>query len=181
MQSQDCTRRAPSTIQPDRLSRGRERRVRQGESESLSNHLCCCSGAKELASATRRCTGATANLSRVLKCYLILSKACADSLYFSRIFSRLRQQRNTSGNKNGRRGSRRCQRHHHGGQPLVAGGDADYAFLSGQRAHETAENNRCIISKGERIQHACGALRTAVAGVGASSGERHRAKSFQLT
>ncbi len=58
----------------------------------------------------------------------------------------------------------RCQRHHHCGQALVAGGHADHTLAGGQRAHQAAQNDRGIVAIGQaspssRLCLACGRRR----------------------
>ncbi len=77
------------------------------------------------------------------------------------------------------RGPGGSQRHHHGGQSLVAGGDADHAHPGGQGTHQAAQHDGRIIAKGEGVEHAGGALGTAVAGVGAGAGKGNGIEGFQ--
>jgi hypothetical protein len=102
-------------------------------------------------------------------------------LNFSRILARLRQKRDASGDKNGRILSRGCERHHHGGQSLVAGGDADNSLAGWERPHQAAQHNRSIVAKGQRVHHAGCALRAAIAGIGASPGKGNGVQRLQFT
>ena len=154
--------------------------MRQSQPQRLAHHLRRCRGAQELASAARRSAGAATNFGRILQRDLILSKARADGLHLSRILARLRQQGYASGNKNGGLLSRRGQRHHHGRQPLVAGGNAHHALAGGQRAHQAAQHNGRIVAKRQRVQHARCALGAAIAGIGACSRKRNRAQCLQF-
>ena len=52
------------------------------------------------------------------------------------------QQGDAAGNQHAGQIARAGQRHHHGGQALVAGGDADDAAARGQRADQAAEDAR---------------------------------------
>ena len=54
--------RAPGHVEPDRLARGRERRVRQGQAQRLADHLRGRGRAEELAAAAGRRAGAAAQL-----------------------------------------------------------------------------------------------------------------------
>ena len=74
----------------------------------------------------------------------------------------------------------RCQSHHHRGQALIAGGNADDAFAGRQRTDETTQHDGGIVAKRQRIQHAGGALRAAIAGISASAGKGNGAHAFQL-
>ena len=65
--------------------------------------------------------------------------------------------------------------HHHRGKSLVAGGDAEHAAAGGQRPGEPAKEGGGVVAVGQGIEHSGGALRTAVAGVGAIGGERNGA------
>ena len=73
-----------------------------------------------------------------------------------------------------------CQRHHHGGQALIAGGNADDTFAGGQRTDETAQHDGGIVAKRQRVQHAGGALRASIAGVGAGAGKGNGAHLLQF-
>ncbi len=50
----------------------------------------------------------------------------------------------------------------------------------GQRAHQAAQHHRGIVAKRQRVHHAGGALRAAVAGIGAGARERRGAQRLQL-
>ncbi len=79
--------------------------------------------------------------------------------------------------------SRSCsarERHHHGGQTFVAGGDADDAAARGQRTDEPSEDGGRVVAIRQRIEHGGSALAAAVAGIGAVGGEGHGALRFQF-
>ncbi len=105
--------------------------------------------------------------------------ACADGLYLACIFARFGQERDPAGDEDGGQWAGRGQRHHHGGESLVAGGDADHAHPGGQGTHQAAEHDGRVVAKGERVEHAGGALGAAVAGIGAGSGEGNGIEGLQ--
>ena len=70
--------------------------------------------------------------------------------------------------------------HHHGGQALVAGGDAHDAARGGKRARLPSEYLGGVVAIGQGIEHTCGALGSAVARVGAEEGEGDRALLAQF-
>ena len=72
------------------------------------------------------------------------------------------------------------ERHHHRGQSFIAGGYTEYAATRGQRANQAAEDASGIIAIGQRVEHAGGALRAAVARVGAVGREGDGAERFEL-
>ena len=78
------------------------------------------------------------------------------------------------------RSAGRGQRHHHRGQALVAGGDAEHALARGQRAHQAAQHDRGVVAVRQGVHHAGRALRAAVAGIGAGAGERDGVQRLQL-
>ena len=90
------------------------------------------------------------------------------------------EQRDAAGHQHAGQIVHARQRHHHGRQSLVAGGDADDAAARGQRADQAAEDGRGIVAIGQGIEHAGGALRAAVAGVGAVGGEGDGAERLQF-
>ena len=167
-------------VKPDGLAGGRERRVGQRQPERFADNLRGGSGAQKLAASAGRCAGAATHFGGVFERDLLLRKARADGLDFARVFPDLRQKRDAAGNQDGRLLARGSQRHHHGGQALVACGDADDALASGQRAHEAAKNDGGIVAIGQRVEHARGALRAAVAGIGAGSGKGDGAQCLQF-
>ena len=90
------------------------------------------------------------------------------------------KQGDAAGDKDGGQITCGGEGHHHRRQSFVAGGDSQHAGTRGQRAHETAEDDGCVVAEGKRIHHAQRALSAAVARVGAGSGERYGVQSFQL-
>ena len=112
---------------------------------------------------------AATHLGGVLKADLILRKARADGLHLARIFTVLRQQRDTAGNQNARQRSRGSERHHHRRQAFVAGRHAHHALASGKRSHQPSKNNGGIVAIGQRVQHSGRTLRASIARVGAGA------------
>ena len=72
------------------------------------------------------------------------------------------------------------QRHHHGGQPLVAGGDPEDSLAARQRPDQTPENDGRVIAIRQAIHHAGGSLCTAVTGVGNHAGKWDDVEPTQL-
>ena len=85
-----------------------------------------------------------------------------------------------AGHQDARQRARGGERHHHRREALVAGGHADYAAARGQGADEAAEDGGGVVAVGQRIEHPGGALRTAVAGVGAVGRKGDGAERLQL-
>ena len=110
----------------------------------------------------------------------MLRKPCTDGLHLARVLALLGQERYAAGNQDCGLGTRRGQGHHHRRQAFVAGGNAQHAFARGQRTHEPAQHHGRIIAVGQRVHHARGALRAAVAGIGARAGEGCSALRLQL-
>src|SRR5689334_8687899 len=80
LERQESLSRAPRHIEPDRLARRRQRRVRQRETEGLTYHLGCCRGSEKLTSAARRGAGVAGGLGRLLQGDLAVSKARSNRL-----------------------------------------------------------------------------------------------------
>ena len=69
---------------------------------------------------------------------------------------------------------------HHRGQAFVACCDAERAAPGGQRTDQTAEYGRRVVAIRQAVEHRVGALRTAIAGIGAIARERNRARLFEF-
>ena len=63
------------------------------------------------------------------------------------------------------------QRHHHRGQALVAGGDAQHTGANGQRPRQPPQHDCGVVPIRQAVKHARRALRSPVAGVRAESRE----------
>ena len=72
------------------------------------------------------------------------------------------------------------ERHHHGGEAFVAGGDTDDAAARGQGADQAAEDSGGIVAIGQAVEHAGSALGAAVARIGDEARERDRAESGEF-
>ena len=70
--------------------------------------------------------------------------------------------------------------HHHGGQPLVAGGDAEHSLAARQRSNQAAEDDGGIVAIREAVHHAGRPLGPAVARVGDHAGKRDDIEPSQL-
>ncbi len=66
------------------------------------------------------------------------------------------------------------------GSPLSQVATPMHAAARGQRADQAPEDGGRVVAVGQAVEHARGALRAAVARVGAVAGERHRARRLQL-
>ncbi len=177
MQAQQGAGGTARGVEPHRLARRCKRGVRQRKPQRLADNLRRGRGAQKLAASARRRAGAAAHFGGIFERDLLLRKACADGLHFGRVFARLGQQRDPAGHQHRGLRAQRRQRHHHRGQTLVACGHAHDAFARGQRAHQPSQHRCGIVAIGQRVHHACGALRAAVAGIGAGSRERRGAQT----
>ena len=173
-------RRAPGHVEPERLARGRQRRVRQREAQRLADHLRGGGGAEELAAAAGGAAGAAAEVLRLLQRQLAMREARADGLHGARVLAALGWQRDAARHQHAGEIAKRGQRHHHGGQALVAGGHSEHALAGGERAGEATQHDGGVVPVGEAIHHAGGALGAAVAGIGAEAREGDGAQLLQL-
>ena len=171
--------RASGHLLPDRLSRGDERRVRQGETERLGDDLRRGRGAEELAAPPWTGAGAAAQFGRLLKRQLAVRIPRADRLNLSRVFPHAWGERDAPRHDHSRKvlGSREGQ--HHGGQALVAGRHAEHAFPPRQRADESAEDDRRVVAEGKAVHHSGRALGPSVARVRHHPGERRDAEGLE--
>jgi hypothetical protein len=154
--------------------------MRQRHAERLADHLRGRRGAEELASAAGRGAGAAEHIGGILQGHLSAGEARAGRLHFAGVFAIGRLQRDAAGNQDARQRAHGGERHHHRRETFVAGGHADHAAARGQRTDEAAEDAGGIVAVGQRVEHAGGALRAAVAGVGAVGGEGDGAERFEL-
>src|ERR1019366_367627 len=158
----------------------RERGVGQGHAERFADHLGSSRGAEELASSTGSGAGAAEHLGGGFERELAMSEAGAGGLDFAGVFTLFGEQGDAAGDQDAGQRWRAGKSHHHGGQALVAGGDADHGGRGGQRADEAAEDTGGVVAVGQRIEHAGGTLGAAVAGVGAIGGEGDGAERLQF-
>ncbi len=178
--AQHSARGTAGGVEPDGLSGWSERGVREGEAESFGDDLGGGGGSHELAASAGRGAGAAADFRGVFEGDLLLCESCTDGLGFGCVFSALGQQGDAAGDEDGGQITCGGEGHHHRRQSLVAGGDSQHAGARGQRAHEAAEDDGCVVAEGERIHHAQRALGAAIARVGAGSGEGYGVQIFQL-
>ena len=83
----------------------------------------------------------------------------------------LRKEGDSARYEDARISAGRGKRHHHGGESLIARSYPEHAFPRRQRAHQAAKDDSRVVAVSERVEHAVGALRPAVAGVGDGSGK----------
>ncbi len=170
-------RRPAGDVEPDRLTRRREGRMRHGEAERLGDDLRGRRRAEELAAASRRGAGAAAEIGCVLERDEPVGEPRPEGLHGARVLAARRRQRDAAGHDGARQLPERGDRHEHRRQPLVAGSDADDAAPARQRADEPPEDERGVVAIGERVEHPGRALRAAVARVGDMRGERQSAQA----
>ena len=174
------TRRAARHIGPDGMSRRRESGMRQRHSERLADYLRGCGGSQELAPTTGRGAGTAQSVGRGFKGHLPAREPRPGGLDLTCVLAILRQQCDPTRDQHARQIVRARERHHHGGQALVAGGDTQHSAACRQRPDQPAEHGSCVISVRQGIVHAGSALRAAVAGVGAVGREWNGALRRQL-
>ncbi len=102
-----------------------------------------------------------------------MSEAGADRLDLAGVFAVARRQRHAAGNEHAGQVLRARQGHHHRGQPLVAGGDAEHSLAARQRSDQPPEDDRGIVAIRQAVHHPGRPLRAAVARVGNHAGKRH--------
>ena len=174
------TRRAARHVEPDRVARGRERRVAERHAERFADDLRGRRGAEELTAAAGRCAGATAEFGRLLERELAVDEPHANRLHPSGIVAFEREERDAAGDEHAGQVMGRRERHHHGRQPFVAGCHTEDAAPRGERSNQPAEDGRRVVPVGEAVEHRRRALRTAIAGVRAGGGEWNRASPFEF-
>jgi len=179
-QAKDGAGGAKSGVEPDGLAGGSERGVREGQAESFRDDLRGGSGAQELAASSRRSAGSAAEVGGLLEGDLVLGVARADGLDPARVFAVFGKEGDASGDKNAGQWAGGGESHHHGGESLVACGDADDSGARGEGAHESAEDDSGVVAIRERVEHADGSLGAAVAGIGAGSGEGDCVERFEF-
>ena len=167
-------------VEPDRLAGRRQRAVRERHAQRFAHHLRSGGRAQKLASAAGRSAGAASGAGSFFERDLAVSEAHADGLHAGRIFTVGGQQADPSGHQDGGQIARAGERHHHGRQSFVAGGEADHGAAGRQRADQAAEDDGGVVAVRQRIEHAGCALRAAIAGVGAITGERHCTRRLQF-
>ena len=124
---------AQPALQPDRLTRRGQGGVADGQPEGLTHHLGGGRGAQELAAATRGGAGGTTQRRRLVQGDQPVGVAGPEGLDGAGVLAPGRRQRHPARHEHRRDVRRSGQRHHHGRQSLVAGGDADHADPVRQR------------------------------------------------
>ena len=162
---------APGHVAPDRGARRAEGGVRQGQAERLAHDLRGRGRAHELAAAARRAAGAATHLGGVVEGDFTLGEAGGEGLDLGGVLAFLGAERGAAGHEDAGQVFRAGQGHHHRGQALVAGGDADDSAAGGQRANEPAEEDRGVVAVGQAVEHRGRAVRAAVAGIAHIAGE----------
>ena len=163
-------------VEPDGLSGRGQGRVRQRQAERLADDLRRGRGAEELAAAARAGAGPAAQVGGFLQGDLAVGEACADGLNLAGVLAFCGRQRDAAGNQYARQIAHGCQGHHHRGQTLVAGGDAEHAPARvGKRSDQPAEDLGSIVAIRQAVHHTGRALRSAVARVGDKTGEWYAA------
>ena len=158
----------------------RQRGVGQRHAERFADDLRGGGGAEELAAAAGRGAGAAEDFGGGFESHLAVGEAGAGGLDLAGVFAFFGEQGDAAGNQHAGQVARGGEGHHHGGEALVAGGDAEDAAARGQRADEAAEDGGGVVAVGQGIEHAGGALGAAVAGVGAVGGEGDGAERLQF-
>ena len=148
----------------------------QRQPQRLADDLRRRGGTEELATTARRAASAAAKIRGLRQAQLASGKSHSNRLHFAGVFSIGSRQSDTSGNQHGRQFMHRRQRHHHRRKAFVAGGHPDDAAAGGQRADQPPKNLRRVVAVRQAIHHAAGALRTAVTGIGAETGEGYAAQ-----
>ncbi len=177
VQTQDRACGGAPQLQPDRLARGRQRRVRQCQPQRLGNDLRGRGGAQELATAAGRGAGAATQLGRLLQADLAVGEARADRLDRAGVLALDRWEGDSARHQDRRQMRGAGQGHQHRRQALVAGRHADHRMAGGQRADQAAEHLRGVVAVGQAVEHPLGALGAPVARVGAIAGEGHRVQA----
>ena len=177
---EQSARRTPSHVQPHRMTRRRQRRMRKRHAQGLAHHLRCGGGSQKLTAAAGRSTSAASRFSRILQRHVAVRIPRSESLRLTRVFAAFGGQRHAARRQDRRQIVHGRQRHHHRRQALVAGGDADHTFARGQRTHQAPQHHRRVIAERQTVEHPGRALAAAIAGIGAVGGKWHRTMRRQF-
>jgi hypothetical protein len=167
-------------IGPDGVSRRSEGGMRERHAQRLADHLRGSGGAQELASAAGRRASAAQHIGGILQGHLTACEARSGGLHFAGVLAIRRLQGDAAGNQNAGERARGGESHHHRREALVASGHTDYTAARGQGTDQAAEDAGGVVAVSQRVEHAGGALRAAVAGVGAVGGEGDGPERFEL-
>ena len=173
-------RRLAGNFQPHRLSGRRQRGVRQRQTQRFRHHLRGARRAEELTPAARRGAGATAQLGGLLQGEFVVGKARADGLHFARVFPHGWRQRRPARHQNGRQVVHRGQGNHGGGQPFIAGRDADHRPARREGTDQAAKHDRRVVTVRQGVEHAVRALRAPVARIADEGRKRDPAVAGDL-
>jgi len=155
--------------------------VPQRQAQSFADHLRAGCGPHELAASAGGAASSAAQERGFLQRNLAVREPDADSLDAPRVLTFLGGQCHAARDEDARQIVHAGQRHHHRGQTLVAGRDAQDAAARGQRANQPAEQSGRIVTIRQAVEHRGGALRAAIARIGACARERNRAACMKLT
>ena len=151
----------------------------KGQAEGFCHDLGGGGGAEKLAATTRRGARAATEIRGLGQGELTMAVAGANRLHGAGIFAHLRRQGDTTRHEHAGEVAEAGDGHQHCGQPFVAGGDAQHALATGQRAGQPAEDGRGIVAVRQTVKHPRGALRATITGVRAEGSEGNRAKGSQ--
>ena len=146
----------------------------QRQSERLSHHLRGRRGAEKLAAAARRGTRPASQIGRFLERDGAVHEPDADCLNLAGVFTFFGQQRHATWHEHHWKIVGRREGHHHGRQPLVAGGHAKHAAPGRKRSDEAAKHRGGVVAERQTVEHRCRALRSPIAWIGAGSRKRNR-------
>src|SRR5437867_597090 len=109
-----------------------------------------------------------------------MCEPCTDTLNGASILPVFRRKRDPARNEHGGQIFQSGERHHHGGQTLVARGNPNNARTRRKRTREPTKDNRGIVAIRQAIEHPSGALGAAIAWIGAIGGEGDRTEATQF-
>ncbi len=151
-------RSSAGDVEPDRLARRCERRVRDGETEGLRDHLRRRGGAEELTAATGRGTGAAAEVRGFVERDEPVREPRAERLHGTRVLPAPRRQGHAARDYCTGEATERREGHRHRRQTLVARPDGDDAATCGQAADQSPEHDGCVVAVCQRVEHPGGSL-----------------------
>ena len=137
-------------------------------------------GAQELTASAGGGAGPAAEFGSLFDADLAVGESRADGLDAAGVFALVGEESHAAGDQHAGEIVHGGERHHHGGQSFIAGGDADHAAARGEGADQAAEDGGGVVAVGEAVEHAWSALGAAVAGVGAIGGEGDGAGGFEF-
>ena len=165
---------------PDRLAGGGQRGVGKRQPECLGNDLRRRRRTQELAASAGTPAGSTTQLGGFGQRQLAVSEAGPDRLDLARVLAVSRRQGHTARDEYARQVPGTRQRHHHRGQSLVAGRDAEHALAARERPDQPSEHDGRVVAIGQAVHHPGRALSPAVARVRDHPRERDHVELPQL-